>query len=96
MTSFFAPASRSGTPEELKYLVDTAHGALVRPGAVRPPCCGRVGAAVLAWGGSGAMRVRAGCVWLRVEAVETEKKDRNSRRAGSVCTLECVKCVFFG
>ena len=27
VTSFFAPASRSGTPEELKYLVDTAHGA---------------------------------------------------------------------
>eukprot|EP00931_Biecheleriopsis_adriatica_P037100 TRINITY_DN2129_c0_g1_i1.p1 TRINITY_DN2129_c0_g1~~TRINITY_DN2129_c0_g1_i1.p1 ORF type:complete len:813 (-),score=199.50 TRINITY_DN2129_c0_g1_i1:286-2724(-) len=26
VTSFFAPASRSGTPEELKYLVDTAHG----------------------------------------------------------------------
>jgi 1,4-alpha-glucan branching enzyme len=26
VTSFFAPASRQGTPEELKYLVDTAHG----------------------------------------------------------------------
>mmetsp|Transcript_78474 Transcript_78474/g.202083 ORF Transcript_78474/g.202083 Transcript_78474/m.202083 type:complete len:1723 (+) Transcript_78474:46-5214(+) len=26
VTSFFAPASRSGTPEELKLLVDTAHG----------------------------------------------------------------------
>lgn len=26
VTSFFSPASRSGTPEELKYLVDTAHG----------------------------------------------------------------------
>eukprot|EP00929_Paragymnodinium_shiwhaense_P042980 TRINITY_DN22156_c0_g2_i1.p1 TRINITY_DN22156_c0_g2~~TRINITY_DN22156_c0_g2_i1.p1 ORF type:complete len:1969 (-),score=563.19 TRINITY_DN22156_c0_g2_i1:210-6116(-) len=26
VTSFFAPASRSGTPEELKYLVDQAHG----------------------------------------------------------------------
>eukprot|EP00928_Gymnodinium_smaydae_P040898 TRINITY_DN276_c0_g2_i1.p1 TRINITY_DN276_c0_g2~~TRINITY_DN276_c0_g2_i1.p1 ORF type:complete len:1466 (+),score=392.54 TRINITY_DN276_c0_g2_i1:181-4398(+) len=26
VTSFFAPASRSGTPEELKELVDTAHG----------------------------------------------------------------------
>jgi len=25
VTSFFAPAGRSGTPEELKYLVDTAH-----------------------------------------------------------------------
>ena len=29
VTSFFSPASRSGTPEELKYLVDTAHGDLV-------------------------------------------------------------------
>jgi len=26
VTSFYAPASRSGTPEELKYLIDTAHG----------------------------------------------------------------------
>merc|ERR1719238_2530850 len=26
VTSFFAPASRSGTPEELKELVDRAHG----------------------------------------------------------------------
>lgn len=26
VTSFFAPASRSGTPEELMHLVDTAHG----------------------------------------------------------------------
>merc|ERR1719498_39077 len=26
VTSFFAPSSRSGTPEELKELVDTAHG----------------------------------------------------------------------
>jgi 1,4-alpha-glucan branching enzyme len=26
VTSFFAPASRSGTPDELKELVDTAHG----------------------------------------------------------------------
>jgi 1,4-alpha-glucan branching enzyme len=26
VSSFFAPASRSGTPEELKYLIDTAHG----------------------------------------------------------------------
>jgi len=26
VTSFFAPASRQGTPEELKYMVDTAHG----------------------------------------------------------------------
>jgi len=26
VTSFFAPASRQGTPEELKLLVDTAHG----------------------------------------------------------------------
>eukprot|EP00929_Paragymnodinium_shiwhaense_P058142 TRINITY_DN2911_c0_g1_i2.p1 TRINITY_DN2911_c0_g1~~TRINITY_DN2911_c0_g1_i2.p1 ORF type:complete len:816 (-),score=181.57 TRINITY_DN2911_c0_g1_i2:519-2966(-) len=26
VTSFFAPSSRSGTPEELKLLVDTAHG----------------------------------------------------------------------
>lgn len=25
VTSFFAPSSRSGTPEELKYLVDKAH-----------------------------------------------------------------------
>jgi 1,4-alpha-glucan branching enzyme len=26
VSSFFAPASRSGTPEELKHLIDTAHG----------------------------------------------------------------------
>eukprot|EP00768_Dysnectes_brevis_P006325 gnl/Dysnectes_brevis/4933_a6865_522.p1 GENE.gnl/Dysnectes_brevis/4933_a6865_522~~gnl/Dysnectes_brevis/4933_a6865_522.p1 ORF type:complete len:693 (-),score=281.40 gnl/Dysnectes_brevis/4933_a6865_522:772-2850(-) len=26
VTSFFAPASRSGSPDDLKYLVDTAHG----------------------------------------------------------------------
>merc|ERR1719169_261999 len=26
VTSFFAPSSRSGTPEELKELIDAAHG----------------------------------------------------------------------
>ena len=26
MTNFFAISSRSGTPEDLKYLIDTAHG----------------------------------------------------------------------
>ena len=26
VANFFAPASRSGTPEDLKYLIDTAHG----------------------------------------------------------------------
>lgn len=26
VTNFFAPSSRSGTPDDLKYLIDTAHG----------------------------------------------------------------------
>ena len=26
VTNFFAPARRSGSPEDLKYLVDKAHG----------------------------------------------------------------------
>ncbi|MFZ7124867.1 MAG: alpha amylase C-terminal domain-containing protein [Desulfobacterales bacterium] len=30
VSSFFAPSSRFGTPEDLKYLVDTAHGAGLR------------------------------------------------------------------
>lgn len=30
MTSFFAPSSRFGTPEELKELIDTAHGMGIR------------------------------------------------------------------